>query len=155
LQGRNKKPSRHKTLLQESSRGVDKKEKGNPGPWIYKGWPEGKKRPFSRNLQEGLTRRKKETLVHESTRVDQKEKKTLLQESTRGVDKKGKGNPGPWIYKGWPEGKRKPWSMNLQGMTSKKRRPFSRNLLEELTRRKKENPFQESPSIICKKKEEK
>jgi hypothetical protein len=55
--------TKRRTLLQESTR-VAQKEKINPGPWIYKGWPEGKRRPFSGNLQEGLTRRKKETLLH-------------------------------------------------------------------------------------------
>jgi hypothetical protein len=46
---------------------------------------EGKRRPFSRNLQEGLTRRKKES--QESPSIICKEEKE-------------KENPAPRIYKG-------------------------------------------------------
>jgi hypothetical protein len=52
-----------------------------------------------RNLQEGLTRRKKETLLQESREVHFKKKENLLT-STRIVHMK-KGNPFHGIRKGW------------------------------------------------------
>jgi hypothetical protein len=129
------------TILKESTRGVDQKEKGdhceeiskhkekeNLSPRIYKGWSEKKWNPSP-----------------ESTRVDQKKKKeTLLQES-RKVHHKKKAKPSN-IYKDCPYEERKPFSWNPKGLTKRLKETLLQNL-QRLTKIKKNTLLQESTRV--------
>ncbi len=79
---------------------VDQRKKGNPGRWIYKGWPEGKRRFFSRNLK-GWSKENK------NLRSLTKRRKKNLLKSARIFQTK-KGTPSSGIHKGWPKEERKP-----------------------------------------------